>query len=43
MNFKLNNKLLIEGIEDLCIKRDDLHRLILEEEDEKRKLQVNIL
>lgn len=30
------------GIEELCSKRDDLHKQILEEEEEKRKLQNDI-
>ena len=29
-------------IEDLCAKRDDLHKQILEEEEEKRKIQNDI-
>ena len=30
------------GIEDLCGKRDELHRSILQEEEEKQKLQNDI-
>ena len=30
------------GIEDLCAKRDDLHRQILQEEEEKQKIQNDI-
>ena len=30
------------GIEDLCAKRDELHKVILEEEEEKRKIQNDI-
>ena len=30
------------GIEDLCTKRDELHKQILEEEEEKRKVQNDI-
>ena len=33
---------LISGIEELVSKRDELHKQILEEEDEKRKLQNDI-
>lgn len=32
----------LSGIEDLCSKRDDLQRQILEEEEEKRKIQNDI-
>ena len=30
------------GIEELCSKRDELHRQILEEEEEKRKIQNDL-
>jgi len=30
------------GIEDLCARRDELHKQILEEEEEKTKLQNDI-
>ena len=30
------------GIEDLCGKRDELHKNILEEEEEKKKIQNDI-
>ena len=33
---------LFTGIEDLCTKRDELHKQILEEEEEKRKVQNDI-
>ena len=33
---------LLIDIEDLCSKRDDLHKQILEEEEEKRKVQNDI-
>ena len=32
----------LSGIEDLCAKRDDLHRQILQEEEEKQKIQNDI-
>ena len=34
--------LSLAGIEDLCAKRDELHKSILEEEEEKRKIQNDI-
>lgn len=34
--------LYISGINDLCQKRDDLHKQILQEEEEKQKLQNDI-
>ena len=33
---------LVTGIEDLCAKRDELHKSILDEEEEKRKIQNDI-
>ena len=33
---------LLPGIEDLCAKRDELHKVILEEEEEKRKIQNDV-
>lgn len=33
---------MFKGIEDLCAKRDELHKQILEEEEEKRKIQNDI-
>lgn len=30
------------GIEDLCSKRDDLHKQILQEEEEKQKIQNDL-
>ena len=33
---------LFVGIEDLCAKRDELHQQILQEEEEKRKVQNDI-
>ena len=30
------------GIEDLCTRRDELHKQILDEEEEKRKLQNDV-
>ena len=33
---------IITGIEDLCTKRDELHKQIVEEEEEKRKIQNDI-
>ena len=30
------------GLEDLCSKRDEIHKQIIEEEEEKRKLQNDI-
>ena len=32
----------VTGIEDLCGKRDDLHKQILDEEEEKKKIQNDI-
>ena len=32
----------LSGIEDLCAKRDDLHRQILQEDEEKQKIQNDI-
>ena len=34
--------MLLPGIEDLCAKRDELHKVILEEEEEKRKIQNDV-
>lgn len=34
--------MLILGIEDLCSKRDELHQQILQEEEEKQKIQNDI-
>lgn len=34
--------LLFSGIEDLCSKRDELHKQILDEEEEKKKIQNDI-
>jgi len=34
--------LICLGIEDLCARRDELHKQILEEEEEKAKLQNDI-
>ncbi len=39
---KYSTLLLLIDIEDLCAKRDDLHKQILEEEEEKRKIQNDI-
>ena len=39
MNFLI---FLFLGIEDLCSKRDDLHKQILDEEEEKKKIQGDI-
>ncbi|XP_002119469.1 microtubule nucleation factor SSNA1-like [Ciona intestinalis] len=36
------NNELVKCIEDLCAKRDDLHRQALQEEEEKNKLQNDI-
>lgn len=36
------NNELVKCIEDLCSKRDELHRHILNEEEEKQKLQSDI-
>jgi len=36
------NNELVKCIEDLCAKRDELHKGILEEEEEKRKIQNDI-
>lgn len=36
------NNELVKCIEDLCSKRDDLHRQIVREEEEKGKLQSDI-
>ena len=36
------NNELVKCIEDLCSKRDELHRHILNEEEEKQKLQCDI-
>jgi len=36
------NNELVKCIEDLCTKRDELHKQILEEEEEKRKVQNDI-
>lgn len=36
------NNELVKCIEDLCSKRDELHRQISQEEDEKQKLQNDI-
>ena len=33
---------LISGINDLCAKRDEVHKQILQEEEEKQKLQNDI-
>ena len=38
----LTDTLTRAGIEDLCSKRDELQRQILEEEEEKRKIQNDI-
>ena len=38
----VENLQFIIDIEDLCAKRDDLHKQILEEEEEKRKIQNDI-
>lgn len=32
----------MKGIEDLCTKRDELHRQIMSEEEEKNKIQNDI-
>ncbi len=37
-----SNLYVISGIEDLCTKRDELQKQILEEEEEKRKIQNDI-
>ena len=34
--------LSLTGIEDLCLKRDELHQQILNEEEEKQKIQNDI-
>lgn len=36
------NNELVKCIEDLCSKRDELHRSIVQEEEEKQKLQNDI-
>ena len=36
------NVLCCAGIEDLCTRRDELHKQILDEEGEKRKLQNDV-
>ena len=36
------NVLCCAGIEDLCTRRDELHKQILDEEEEKRKLQNDV-
>lgn len=36
------NNELVKCIEELCSKRDELHRQILEEEEEKRKIQNDL-
>ena len=36
------NLCIVLGIEDLCAKRDDLHKTILVEEEEKQKIQNDI-
>ncbi|KAL5473052.1 hypothetical protein EMCRGX_G027493 [Ephydatia muelleri] len=36
------NNELIKCIEDLCAKRDELHRQILQEDEEKQKIQNDI-
>ncbi|XP_076454552.1 microtubule nucleation factor SSNA1-like [Babylonia areolata] len=36
------NNELVKCIEELCSKRDELHRTILQEEEEKQKLQNDI-
>jgi len=36
------NNELVKCIEDLCTKRDELHKSILEEEEEKRKIQNDV-
>jgi len=38
----LINVLCCAGIEDLCTRRDELHKQILDEEEEKRKLQNDV-
>ena len=38
----INLRYCLAGIEDLCSKRDDLHKHIIEEEEEKRKIQNDI-
>jgi len=35
-------KILEEGLEDLCSKRDELHKQICQEEDEKQKIQGDL-
>lgn len=40
--FCVITKIIYEGIEDLCTKRDDLQRQIMTEEEEKHKLQNDI-
>lgn len=41
-SIKKVHDLFFLGIEDLCTKRDELHRQILTEEEEKRKIQNDI-
>ncbi|XP_033095274.1 Sjoegren syndrome nuclear autoantigen 1-like [Anneissia japonica] len=36
------NNELVKCIEELCVKRDELHKQILSEEDEKQKIQNDI-
>lgn len=36
------NITVLPGIEDLCSKRDELHRQILQEEEEKQKIQNDL-
>lgn len=36
------NNELVKCIEDLCSKRDDLHKQVLDEEEEKKKIQNDI-
>ena len=34
--------MFISGVEDLCVKRDELHKQVLTEEKEKKKIQIDI-
>ena len=42
MSYTSHTHQLFAGIEELCSKRDELHRQILEEEEEKRKIQNDL-
>jgi len=42
ITFLLHSLIFCAGIEDLCARRDELHKQILEEEEEKAKLHNDI-